>query len=225
MARRSFLRLLLPSLFVSWTLFFATASLAQVGLYPAELERVDVIAIESDGQDLFAFDSLTGRRTTIRLELGEEILFEASRGRVGLVLTDRRALGVAPGIAWRELRYRLQESVPEIGLVEDQIAMVVTSRRVLGFVGRGLWVEEGFSPHESAEAVRAGVAVGVVVTNRRALGLAADRTRFISIDFQVKESVESINARDTLVTVRTNRRILVFSAPNGSWSVQKRKIN
>jgi len=206
-------------------LLLAIASAAQVPLYPTEFERVDVIAIERDGRDLFAFDSVTGRRTTIRLELGEEILFEASRGRIGLVLTDRRALGVAAGGAWQEQRYRLKEQVPEFGLVEDRIGLVVTNRRALGFVSRGAWIEESFSPHESAEALRSGVAVGVVVTGRRALGLSAGRERFVSIDLQLKEILESVNARDTLVTVRTNRRILVFSAPNGNWSAQKRKIN
>jgi hypothetical protein len=210
---------------LAFLLLFSAPSRAQVGLFPTEIERVDVIAIERDRRDLFAFDSVTGRRATIRLELGEEILFEASRGRIGLVLTDRRALGVAPGVDWRELGYRLQERVPEIALVDDRIAMVLTDRRVLGFVSRGVWIEESLSPHESAEALRAGVAVGVVVTNRRALWLAVGRERFVTIDLQVRESLESVNARDTLVTVRTNRRILAFSAPNGIWSEQKRKIN
>jgi hypothetical protein len=221
----SFLPLLSLFTLLAFLLLLAAPSRAQVGLFPTEIERLDVIAIERDGRDIFAFDSLTGRRATIRLELGEEILFEASRGRIGLVLTDRRALGVAPGVAWRELRYRLKERVPEIGLVDDRIAMVLTDRRVLGFVSRGLWVEESLSPHESAEALRAGVAVGVVVTNRRALGLAVGRERFVAIDLQVRESLESVNARDTLVTVRTNRRILAFSAPVGTWSEQKRTIN
>lgn len=217
--------MLLMSLLVFLLFSVPPASQAQVALYPTEFERVDVIAIERDGRDLFAFDSVTGRRSSIRLELGEEIVFEASRGRIGLVLTDRRALGVAPGVAWKSLRYRLQEGAPETGLVDDRIALVLTSRRVLGFVGRGTWVEENFSPHESAKAVRAGVAVGVVVTNRRALGLSVDRDRFVAIDLQIKETLESVNARDTLVTVRTNRRILAFSAPNGTWTEQKRKIN
>jgi len=203
----------------------SNSSKAQVDLFPTELERVDVIAIERDGRDLFAFESVSGRRVTVRLELGEAILYEASRGRIGLVLTDRRALAVSAGTAWKELRYRLQEGVPETGLIEDRIAVVLTDRRVLGFVSRGTWVKANLSPGESAVAVRAGVAVGVVVTNRRALGLAVGRDQFVGIDLQVTESIQSVNARDTLVTVRTNRRILAFSAPNGIWSEQKLKIN
>ena len=201
------------------------SSSAQVRLLPDEVQIVDVIAIERDGRDIFAFDALTGSRSRIRMELGETMLFERSRGRVGLVLTDRRALGVASGVGWQELRYRLQEVVPEIGLVEDRLALVVTNRRALGFIGRGSWVEERFSPYEVVSALRIGVAVGVVITNRRALGLAPDFARFVETDIQLKEKLESVVARDTQGTIRTNRRILVFSAPRGFWSEQDRLIN
>ncbi len=200
-------------------------SKAQVRLRPDEIERVDVIAIERDGRDLFAFDALTGRRSTIRLEIGEEVRFERSRGRVGLVLTDRRALGVAPGVGWQELRYRLQEEAPDVGLVEDRLAVVVTGRRALGFLERGVWVEERFTPHEFVAALRVGSATGVVATNRRALGLAPGLGHFVATDFHVKEELEAVTAHDTLVTLRTNRRILVFSAPRGSWSEQKLRIH
>jgi hypothetical protein len=197
---------------------------AQIRLFADELERVDVIAIERDGRDFFAFDSLTGRRAVIQLELNEEVFFQASRGRVGLVLTDRRALGVAPGRGWQEFRYRLKERAPEIGIVENRIAILTTDRRALGFNSRGRWVEERLSPYESAEAIRVGSAVAVVATTRRLLGLAAERNRFISIDRQLNETLESASAQDTLVSIRTNRRILVFAGPTATWSDQKRKI-
>jgi len=200
-------------------------SSAQVRLLPEEVEIIDVIAIERDGRDVFAFDALTGRRSRIRLELGETVYFEHSRGRVGLVLTDRRALGVASGVGWQELRYRLQEVAPEIGLVEDRLALVVTGRRALGFIGRGVWVEERLTPYEVVSALRIGSAVGVVVTNRRALGLAPDLARFVETDLQLKEELESVAARDTQGTIRTNRRIMVFSAPRRFWSEQDRQIN
>jgi hypothetical protein len=199
--------------------------LAQVPLFPIELERVDVIAIERDGRDLFAFDSLTGGRAVIRLEIGEEIVFEASRGRLGIVVTNRRALAVAPGVGWKSLRFRLKESPPTMVLVEDRVAMMVTNRRAIGFVSRGDWIVEEFSPHESPGALRVGVAVGAVATNRRALGLAVNGDRFISVDLQVNERLESVVVRDTLATVRTNRRILVFSGRGGGWAEQRRKIN
>ncbi|HEB88846.1 MAG TPA: hypothetical protein ENI85_04675 [Deltaproteobacteria bacterium] len=203
----------------------SAAAHAQVGLLPDEIERVDVIAIERDGRDLFAFDALSGRRSAIRLEVDEEVFFERSRGRIGLVLTNRRALAVAPGVGWQELRYRLNEGAPKVGLVDDRVALAVTGRRALGFLGRGIWVETRFSPQESAEALRVGSAAAVVATNRRALGLAPDLGRFVPTALQIREELESIRAEDTIVTLRTNRRILVFSAPRGIWTEQIRRIH
>lgn len=198
---------------------------AQVSLLPDEVERIDVIAIEIDDRDVFAFDALSGRRSRLRLEIGEKVYFSESRGRVGLLLTDRRALGIAPGIDFQETRYRIQEGIPEVGLIEDRIALVVTGRRALGFVGASGWIEERFSPQESAEALRVGAAAGIVATNRRALGLAPDGVSFVSTNFRIKEKLESVSAQDTLVSVRTNRRILVFSAPRSFWTAQDRTLN
>jgi len=198
---------------------------AQVRLFPDEVQRVDVIAIERDGRDVYAFDSLTGNRSSFRLELDEEVLFELSRGRVGVVLTDRRALAVAPGVNWRELRYQLRERAPDVALVDDQLAILITDRRALGFVASGNWVQEDLHAHEPVVALRVASAAGVIATSQRALGLSSDRRGFVSIDLQIKEKLEEVAADGTLATVRTNRRILVFSAPRGRWSTQDRKIN
>lgn len=205
-------------------LFSAVVAEAQVALFPDEVERVDVIAIERDGRELYAFDSLTGGRVSVRLEVAEEVLFEASRGRIGVVVTDRRALGVAPGRDWGEFRFRLDEAPAESVLVEDRLALLVSNRRALAFNGALGWIDEALAPNEFATAVRVGAAVGVVTTNRRALGIAPSRRDFASEAFQVRESLESVTTQDTLVTVRTPRRILVFSAPRGTWSTQKRRL-
>jgi hypothetical protein len=198
---------------------------AQVPLFPEELERVDVIALERDGRDLFAFDALTGRRARIQLELDEQAHFERARGRIGLVLTDRRALAVAPGGGFQELRFQLQEDPPEIALVEEQIALATTARRALGYLASGgPWIETRLSPNERVLALRVGTAAAVVVTSRRVLGLASQARRFVPLDLGVHEELESVSAQDTLVTLRTNRRILVFSAPRASWSEQDRRL-
>ncbi|MHA7837096.1 MAG: hypothetical protein ACX98W_06520 [bacterium] len=198
---------------------------AQVPLLPQEVERVDVIAIERDGRELFGFDALTGRRSRLRLELGEEVLFQQARGRIGLVLTDRRALAVAPGTDFQELRFQLGETAPALGLLEDRVALVVTGRRALGFVGAGgMWIEENLPPNESLAALRVGATVGVVTTNRRALGLSADRSTFVEEKLGIHETVETVSARDSIVTLRTDRRILVFSAAQALWSEQDRRL-
>lgn len=202
----------------------ATPAQAQVSLLPEEVERIDVIVIEVDDRDVFGFDALSGRRSSMRLEIGEQIVFSESRGRVGLLLTDRRALGLAPGIGFQEVRYGVGESTPDFGLVEDRVALLVTERRALGFVGSTGWVEERFTPQEFAAALRTGAAAGIVATNRRALGLAPDLGRFVSTTFRVKEKLESVTAQDTLISVRTDRRILIFSAPRAVWTAQDRRI-
>jgi hypothetical protein len=198
---------------------------AQIPLLPDEVERIDVIAIERDGREFYSFDALTGRRSTFRLEVAEKVLFERTRGRIGVVLTDRRLLGVTLGTSWIEERLGLQEEPAERGLVEDRIALVVTNRRALAFTGSGSWVEESFGPHEKASSVRAGSAAGVVTTNRRALGIGPGLGHFVSQGLRVREVLESVAAQDTLVTLRTDKRILVFSAPRATWSEQKRLIN
>ncbi|MEM9175057.1 MAG: hypothetical protein AAGC67_07460 [Myxococcota bacterium] len=197
---------------------------AQVRLFPDEFERVDVIAIERDGRQLFAFDSITGGRVSVRLDVSEEVRFEASRGRVGVVVTDRRALGVVPGRPWIELRFRLEEVPSPSVLVEDRIALFVTDRRVLAFNGSDGWVEAALSPNEAPTAVRVGAAVGVVTTPRRALGIAPRLGRFAEEPLQIREGLESVTAQDTLATIRTLRRILVFSAPRGTWTTQRRPL-
>jgi len=198
---------------------------AQVRLFPGEFQRSDVIAIERDGRDLFGFDSVSGGRAEIRLEVGEAVYFEKTSGRVGLVLTSRRALAIGPGTGFQEIRYQSSETRPEKGLIEDEIALVATSKRVLGFIGNGgAWAEERLSPSESVEALRVGGAVGVVATNRRGLGLGTRQRSFVAIDLRVKETLESVSAQDTLATLRTSKRILVFGALRGGWSVQDRSI-
>ena len=184
-------------------LLIALGATAQVAVYPNEFERVDVIAIERDGLDSIRFQFGQRRSFDDSFGVGRRGAFrgEPRTNRIGF---DRsaRALGVAPGVSWREIRYHLREKqghAPKIGLVADRLALVVTRHRALAFVSRGAWVEENLTPSESVEALRVGATVGVVATNHRALGVDVGRERFASIDLQVKEELESAQARDTLV--------------------------
>jgi hypothetical protein len=197
---------------------------AQLGLYPAEIERLDVISIQQDGRDLLAFNSVAGTQARVRLDVDEYVLFNESRGRVGIVLTDRRALGIGAGGNFQEARYRISERAPDFAVVSERVALVATSRRALGFVGRtGGWIEESFTPGENVEAIRAGAAVGIAATNRRVLGLAPDVGRFASLTLRLRESLEAIDAQDTLATLQTDQRILVFSGPRAVWTERVRR--
>lgn len=199
---------------------------AQIPLFADEIERLDVVSLEQDGRDVFAFNSVTGSRARVRLEADEVVLFNESRGRVAVVLTNYRALAVGAGGNFQEARYRLAERAPEHAVVGERVALVATNRRALGFVGSlGGWIEESFTPAEDIEAIRAGAAVGVAATNRRILGLAPDVARFASLPLGVKESLESIEAEDTLAKLRTDRRILVFSGPRAVWTYRLRNLD
>jgi hypothetical protein len=207
-------------------LLFAKAATPQVPIFPDEFQRSDVIAIELDDRTLFGFDSVSGARTEMRLEISENVHFIRSRGRVGLVLTNRRAIALGPGTGFREIRYQPSEGYPEVGLVEDQIALIATAHRVLGFVGSaGIWVEERLPPSESTRALRVGRSVGVIATNRRLLGLGVQLRSFVPEDLRVREELESISTQDTLATFRTNKRIFVFGALRGTWTVQDRELD
>jgi len=202
------------------------AARAQVSLYPAEVERLDVVTIQQDGRDLLAINSVTGSKARVRLDIDEIVLFNESRGRVGIVLTDRRALGVSVGGSFQEVRYRAPERAPDFALVSERVALVATTQRALGFIGRsGGWIEESLPPGESVEAIRVGAAVGIATTNRRALGLAPDVGRFASVDFRLRENLESIDAEDTLATLHTDQRILVFSGPRAVWTARVRNLD
>ena len=205
---------------------FSGEAVAQISLYPAEVERLDVLSIQQDDRNLYGFNSLTGSRARVRLEIGEVVLFNESRGRVGIVLTDRRALGLTVGGNFQEVRYRLTERRPDFAVVSERVALVATTQRALGFVGKfGGWIEENFALDESAKALRVGTGVGIATTNRRALGLAPDVGRFASVPFNLRESLESVDAEDTLATLWTDQRILVFSGPRAVWTVRARDID
>ncbi|MEZ4331957.1 MAG: hypothetical protein R3F35_09380 [Myxococcota bacterium] len=196
---------------------------AQVGLYPDEIERLDVISIEEDGRDLVAINAVGDSRPRVRLEVDEPVVFRECSGRICVVLTDRRALGVSVSGIFQEARFRIAERAPDRALVSQRLALVATPHRLLGFVAEhGRWVEEGLTPGESIEAVRIGAAVAAAATNRRALGLAPNTARFASLPLQLKESLESFAADDTLATLRTDRRSLVFSGPRGTWTARRR---
>lgn len=204
----------------------APGARAQIPLFADEIERLDVVSLEQDGRDVYAFNSVTGSRARVRLEPDEVVLFSEAHGRVGIVLTTYRALGVGAGGNFQEARYRLSERAPEHAVIGDRVALVATNRRALGFIGSlGGWIEESFTPAEYVEAIRAGAAVGVAATNRRILGLAPDVARFASIPLGVKESLESIEAEDTLAKLRTDRRILVFSGPRAVWTYRLRNLD
>jgi len=207
----------LPALLAG--LLLATAAAGADLRAPGETPVADVLQIILLERDVVAVDGLAGTELRQRLELGEAVHYAESRGRVGIVLTDRRvlAVGVRSG-AWQEARYRRGEPPPAGAFLGEQVALVVTSKRALGFDGgSGNLVERSLGPRERVIAADASGAVGVIVTDRRALGVSPFAGGFFVAKLRVEESVDAVSASGNVATVRTSRRLLTFQAASGTW--------
>lgn len=191
-----------------------------------DVPLADVLEVMLIDRDLVAVDAEGGGQVSLRLELGENVLWREARGRVGVVLTDRRVLAVAAGsAAWQETRYRRSESPPKHALLGQRVALVATGDRAIGFNGEtGNLLETDLGPRERLLRQRVGENVAVVVTDRRALGLSPFVGGFFPAKLDLGEVVESLEARSNVATLTTQRRVLVFRAPTGSWESRRREL-
>ena len=188
-----------------------------------EIPLADILEIVVLERQLLAIDANGGGQTTAKLEIGESVLWYQSRGKVGVVLTDRRILAVSDrSAAWQEARYRRTEQVSSAAELGGRVAILITSERVIGFNGGSSnLVEVGLSPRETVVASRTGENIAVVVTDRRALGLSPLVGGFFPIKLDLKERIEEVSAKANVATVRTNRRLLIFRAPTGTWEEKR----
>lgn len=192
-----------------------------------EAELEDVIEIALVGRDLFAYDLIGSGSPSTRLEIGEAVAWMRASGRVGVVVTDRRVLAVTNGSGiWHEERLRVHESRPDRALIGKRVALVVTDKRLLGFdSGSTTWLDIDIGPNERVREARVGAQTGLVLTDRTAYGLSPDAGGFFGTPMSVQERVESVRVGANMATISTSRRVLVFRAPSGTWSEDRRKIN
>jgi hypothetical protein len=206
----------------SWILLALLALLAS----PAGAQRrgevplADVLQIVVLEREVLAIDAESGGSRSEDLEIGERVLWHGARGRVGVVLTDRRLLAVATrSAAWQEARWRRNERPPDRVLLGDRVAVLASSVRAIGFDGgSGNLVERTLGPGEAVLRSEASENVGVVVTGRRAMGVTPFVGGFFEVDLHVSERLEGVEATGNLATVRTSRRLLTFSALSGAWA-------
>ena len=201
----------------------ALALLCLLAAAPAPAQTGDARPLEDDLQILVFPQRLLavgrgGGEREIELEIGEPVLWQGVRGRIGIVLTDRRALAVTTESgSWQSRRYRRTETVPDPPLMADRVALLLLRTRLLGFDGRsGNFVEAGIGPGEPLLDWDVGQNVAVAVTTRRALGLSALGGGFFPVPIGVGERVEAVQAVANSATVTTSRRLLVFRN-GGSW--------
>lgn len=198
---------------------------AQVTVGQSPLNNlIDVLVID---RELLAFDALGNKNFRARLEMDEEVIWTDSRGLVGVVITNRRAMAATTqATQWQEVRWRASETPVETVLLSDRLALLATHARVLAFDGvAGIWIESNIGPGERITALRAGQNNGVVVTNRRALAIAPDARGFFDTQLRLHEDIERVSADANLATVMTSQRILVFRSAVGSWSEIDRRIH
>jgi hypothetical protein len=191
-----------------------------------EFPLADVLEIlELDGK-LLAVDARTGGQLELDLRLGERVQWRATRGRVGMALTDQRVLGVAVASGtWQQVELQNGEQVPGHPELGDRVGLLLTSRRAIGFDGgsRNL-LEASLGLRERVLATAVGRNVAVVVTDRRALGLSPSVGGFFDTPIQLGETVERILAESNIATVTTARRLLIFRTPTGTWEIRLRNL-
>jgi hypothetical protein len=121
-------------------------------------DQLEIIELE---REILALDPWTGAALAVGLGREEAVRWRGVRGRVGLVVTDRRLLATVPGAArWTERELGVNESSPQRVLLGDRVALVVTDRRVFAFEGMsGTWNECALRPRE--QVLEAGVGTNV----------------------------------------------------------------
>jgi hypothetical protein len=196
-------------------------------LGPSDVELEDVISIEVLDRFVLAFDMLGGGSRSFQLEIGEEIIWLRATGRLGVVVTDRRLMGVsADRGSWTELRYLVHESRPERVLTGTRVALTLTDRRIIGYdTHSASWLVRDIGPHEVVKAARVGAGTAVVVTDRKAYGFSPDAGGFLDTPMRIHEKLDGVRVSANLATVNTSKRILVFRAPAGTWTVERRPLN
>ena len=196
-------------------------------LFADSIELEDAIGLSVLDREIVAYDVSGGASPVLRLDRDEQVVWQGSKGRVAILLTDRRGLARSADVGgWHEGRYRLAENKPQSALIGSRLGLVVTSQRLLGFDGRsGVWLEHPIRLFEELRAVRTSDSAMVVVTQYRAIGLSPDSGNFFEIALRLHERLEAVTALASIATVTTSQRVLVFQGRTGSWQERKRPLN
>ena len=180
-------------------------------------DQLEIVELE---REILAFDPWTGAALAVGLGREEVVRWRGVRGRVGLVVTDRRLLATVPGAArWTERELGVSESLPQRVLLGDRVALVVTDRRVLAFEGvSGNWNELDLRPREQVLEAGVGTNVAVAATRFRVFGVAALRGGPFEHELDVHDELVGLSVHAGFATVTTRRLLLTFRTPDANWS-------
>jgi hypothetical protein len=185
-------------------------------------DRLDIVHVDNR---LIAVNAATGALLEARLEVDERVLEVASQGRVGVVVTNVRLLGVGtPSSRWQELRFRKSEraSAPPDVHIEDRVALVPLATRLAVLGGEnGRWSELPLGPGEARLRVLADTGLATVLTSRRAIAITPDGA-FIEVGLTPQEVIEATSTRPDSITLTTSHRVLVFRSGALRWAEIRR---
>lgn len=197
-------------------------SLAASRVLAEGFELEDTVSVVFLDRELVAH-AASGRTSRLRLEVGEKLVWQGARGRIGFAVSNRRVFGFRTTTGWSARSLRSGEVSPSRPQLGPRLALFVTSQRALAYDGR--WHEESIGPQEAVSQVSAGSRVALVVTNRRALGVAPGAVGFVAAPIGVHEKLESARTIASSAEVTTTKRLLFFSGPAGNWTEQDRTLH
>jgi len=180
----------------------------------AQSPTLDAIEIQVTDDEFVAIGDGVDRR--IRVEGKEEVIYSGARGRIGIVLTNRRLLAVSFGSRWVQERLLLNDKQPRVELAAN-VALCVTAKRVISYSPQGGLAKHRLIPGEFVRASRAHEFVAGVLTNKRVMGFSNRSPRAAYARIRAKERYE-LRTLPTSITVTSAERTFTYGRLSGIWS-------
>ena len=188
--------------------------------FRAELPLLDSIDVIVRERSVLAVSAATGAQASrAKLELGEDVLWVGVRGRIGLVVTNRRLLAISrTAPVWQFVYFKARETMPQSILLGERVGLVATSHHLYGIsAAGGLLKTRELSPYEDVTNDLVAENLAVIVTTRRLIGLSGFAGGFFEEPVGVHEDLDYASISSDFATVATDRRLVVFDAESGDW--------
>ena len=184
---------------------------------------VDLIDVIVRRREVIAVDPVRGGTKRAALLVGEDVLWSGARGKVAIVVTDRRILGTTTSHGgWHAIRLKVHESDPRSIMLGDRVALIVTDMRAIGLSAGGkTFTTNLIGTTEKPFDVVVGDNVAAMITDRRLLALSGFFPGFAETLIGVHEDVEFTSTLPNFISVGTHQRVLVFRGTTGAWAAER----
>ncbi len=178
-------------------------------------DQIDIIA--SEGKIIAVVEGK--RKVSVHLGTHETVLWSASEGFLGAVLTDKRFLAITTyPKTWQYFTLRIGESEEAVASISPYLALLVTGNRAIGFdAASSRFIETQIPIRDEIIAAEVEKYVAVVVTSSRAYGLALKTTSFVEFFLRSHETIHSINVTASKAVIQSSDRLLTFEAEAATW--------